>query len=265
MTELPTALRHLIDELATDDPAILEPAVEQMRAELGNLEGADYRRAVEALCSLFYADVADRPDLEPSADRATDVLVDQGAKVVSILLAQMEGSDMKSHFYLARILGQIGHDALVKLQDYLAEAEDPYSLSFALYALGKLTTPEVVHALPEVLGCLIHPDKEVRDSAARTVGKIAEAVPPEALSAEMREQMFDALLRSSHYHQAPVRAKSFRSLGKMVRAGLLDATQTDKLRHVLRGALGEGDSEEHTWDQAFIVRREAKDALRAIT
>ncbi len=264
MTEESTVLSHLIEELATDDPAILGPAVERMRPELDTLEGANYRRAVEALCSLFYADVADRPELEPPADLATDVLAEQGGKVVSILLAQMEGSDMKSHFYLARILGRIGHDALVKLEEYLSTAEDPYSLSFALYALGKLTTPEVVRALPEVLGCLMHPDKEVRDSAARTAGKIAETVPPEALTVEMREQMFEALLRSSHYHQAPVRAKSFKSLGKMARAGLLDTTQTDALRHVLRGALGEGDSEEHTWDQAFIVRHEAKEALRAI-
>jgi HEAT repeat protein len=264
MTEKPNVLDQLIDELTVGEPAALESAVEKMRSELGKLDGADYRRAIEALSSLFYVDTADRPDLESPVDRATEVLAEEGAKVVSILLAQMEGSDIKSHLYLARILGRIGCDALPKLRDYLATAEDPYSQSFALYALGKLTCPELAYALPEVLGCLIHPDKEVRDSAARTLGKIAEVVPAEGLTEEMRGQMFEALLRASRYHQAPVRAKSFRSLGKMVRAGLLIPAQTKKLKRALDGSLGEGDSTDHTWDKAFIVRREAKEALRAI-
>jgi HEAT repeat protein len=252
-------LEKLALELSNSDAALVEGALRRLGSRLGRLEGSQYRRVVELVCSLFYVDTADRPDLEEALDRATKLLAGQGVRVVPHLLRQMEGSDIKSHTYLARTLGRIGPDALSALRNLLATAEDPYSRAFALYALGKMACPEVVRALPEVLGGLMHPDKEVRDSAARTLGKIATVAPPKRLTPRRRREMFEALMRALGDFQPAVRAKAMRSLGKMALAGIMNRDQKKMFLAAARNALGE--SQEYAWDNAYIVRREAREAL----
>jgi HEAT repeat protein len=255
-------LSRISEDLADPEASTVDRAVEGLRAQLPVMGEADYRRAIEALCSLFYVDTADRPDLEGPIERATALLAEQGERVVPLLLTQMQGSDIKSHIFLARTLGRMGIPALAPLRDLLATAEDAYSRAFALYALGKMTCPEVVRALPDVLGGLMHPDKEVRDTAARTIGKIAQSSPPGEITPRRRAEMFEALMRASRDAQAPVRAKAMRSLGKMARAGLLDGDQRNTVAGAARAALGK--SETFEWDQAFIVRREAHETLGAV-
>jgi HEAT repeat protein len=252
-------MERLARELADPRPVVVERALARLGSRLGRLQAGEYRRAVELACSLFYVDTGDRPDLEPALDRATRLLARQGARVVPHLLRQMEGSDIKSHTHLARTLGRMGPQAVPPLRHLLATAEDPYSRAFALYALGKMTCPEVVRALPEVLGGMMHPDKEVRDSAARTLGKIAGTVPPRKLTARRRREMFETLVRALGDYQPAVRAKAMRSLGKMAAAGLLNRAQIKMFRSAALNALGE--SEEYSWDNAYIVRREAREAL----
>ena len=248
-------------DLAAVDPATVEAAVARIESLLSSVEPEEYRLAVDALCSLFYIDIADKPELDDALNRTADLLASQGARVVPLLLQQMEASDIKSHLYLARALGRIGADALPRLRDTLATAEDPYTRSFVMYAIGKMSCPDVAVAIPEVLGGLMHPDKEVRDTAARTLGRIATTVPAAELPPRQRVVMFEALASAVRDPQAPVRAKAMRSLGKMAAAGLLDDAQTEMLAVAARAALGETD--EHVWDSAFIVRREAQEALAA--
>jgi HEAT repeat protein len=255
-------LEALAADLSDSDAAVVERAIHRLRVHLHRLEEPDYRRAVEAICSLFYVDTADRPDLEEALDRAAALVAEQGAKVVPILIAQMQGSDLKSHLHLAVALGRIGRDALKPIRNLLATAEDPYSRSFALYALGKMACPEVIQAIPEVLGGLTHPDKEVRDSAARTLGKIVRLAAARRLTPRRRRDIFEGLLRAAGDPQPAVRAKAMRSLGKMAGAGLLNRPQKRTLAETARGALGE--FEEGGWDHAFIVRKEAKETLERL-
>jgi len=253
-------LDRLAGDLAHGDAAVVQRAVGRLGARLGRMRNVDYRRAVEALCSLFYVDIADRPDLEAALERVMKLLTAQRARVVPLLLSQMRSSDIKSHLYLARTLGRIGRDALPRLRDLLAKSEDPYARAFALYAIGKMTGADVVRVLPEVLGGLMHPDKEVRDSAARTIGRIVATVPARRLPRGRRREIFDVLLRTSRDLEPPVRAKAIRSLGKMAAAGLLDSPQREVLAAAARSILGE--TEDFTWDNAYIVRREARETLQ---
>jgi HEAT repeat protein len=262
-SRIPEEIGALIDRLSNHHYKAVEEAVDGLSARLGGLEGDEFRHAAEALCSLFYVDTSERPDLEPAVERAAQVLAIEGGRIVPLLIAQMHGSDIKSHLLLARTLGLIGRDAVPRLRDLLATAEDPYARAFALYALGKISCPEAADALPEVLAGLMHPDKEVRDSAARTLGKIARNVPSETLTPRRRREMFEALLRATRDPQAAVRAKAYRSLGKMALVGLLDDGQTQALVAAARAATGE--TEHYVWDAAFIVRHEAKEALRTVS
>ena len=250
---------RLAADLARDDAAVVLRAVGRLGTRLPRLRNDGYRRAVEALCSLFYVDLADRPDLNAALERAMALLAAQKGRVVPLLLSQMRSSDIKSHLYLARTLGRIGRAALPGLRRLLATSKDPYARTFALYAVGKMAGAEVVGALPDVLGGLSHPDKEVRDTAARTIGTIVARAPAGRIPPRRRKEICEALLRTARDLEPPVRAKAIRSLGKMAAAGLLDGSQRAAAKAVARAVLGE--TEDFCWDNAYIVRREAREAL----
>jgi hypothetical protein len=237
---------------------VIAEGLEYLRTRMASLPEAEFREAVEEVCSLFYVDTADRPDLQPLLDRAVGILAAQKLRVVGQLLELMRGSDIKSHLYLARTLAYVGQPALPALRRVIA-TDDPYSRSFALFAVGKVLDPAVREALPEVIGSLMHPDKEVRDSAARALGKIAEAVPATQLAEDRRAEIFEVLFRTLSDAQPAVRAKAVRSLGKLVRAAYLDPAQEERVRLAVLRILGRDEANE--WDRAFIVRREAEHAL----
>jgi HEAT repeat protein len=253
------SLSTALHSLQSERPDVIGEGLEHLSACMGSLAEVDFRRAVEELCALFYVDTADRPDLEPLLDRAVGVLAAEGPRVVAQLLELMKGSDIKSHLYLARTLGAIGRPALPALRRVIA-TEDPYSRSFALFAVGKIHDAAVREALPEVVGSVMHPDKEVRDSAARTLGKIAEVLPAGELAADRRTEIFDVLFRALSDAQPAVRAKAVRSLGKLARFGYLQAAQGERVRLAVLRILGRDEA--HEWDRAFIVRREAEETLR---
>jgi HEAT repeat protein len=256
-------LDALLSKLQAADAEEIVTAIQRLRELLPSLAPADLRRSVEALCGLFYIDLYDRPDLQLALDAAEMALVRAGEPVIPILIRQMEGSDIKSHFHLARVLGRIGAASLPHLRRLVATAEDAYSRSFALFAIGKIKEPIVHEALTEVVGALMHPDKEVRDSAARTLGKIVEAVPRAILTDRRRREIYEALARAIVDTQPAVRAKAVRSIGKMALHGYLDEEMRLQARARIQAILTRG--EETDWDHAFIVRREAQETLAHLT
>jgi len=251
-----------ITALGSESGAEIDDGVRYLRERLSQLSEAELRSATEALCSLFYVDTQDRPDLEPSLDLAVDALVSVGPRIVPQLVEAMQGADLKSHFYLARTLAAIGRPAIATLRRLIATENDPYSCSFALFALGKIRSPDASEALPEVIASLAHADREVRDSAARALGKLAEHVPVTLVAELRRDAMFDALFRALADVQPAVRAKAVRSLGKMARSGYLSPDQLRRARGAALRILGRDEA--HEWDRAYIVRHQAAEALRHI-
>jgi HEAT repeat protein len=260
VTMLDEDFRSAIESLRSTRVEEIERAIDHLREHLGTLPEEQFRAAVEAMSSLFFVDTYDRPDLESALDRVVEALASAGQKVVHLLLEFMRGSDIKSHLYLATTIGLIGNPALPALRLFVATEEDPYSRSCALFALGKIRDPEVRQALPEMVGSLMHPDKEVRDSAARALGKVVETVPADLLTERRRTEIFEVLFRALADPQPVVRSKCIRSLGKMVRAAYLTTAQEGQVDHAARSILGEDDL--HEWDRAYIVRCEATEALR---
>lgn len=258
MSEL--ALDAALKALTTEDRRQIEAGLEFFEGRLAGLPDTGFHAAVERLFELFLIDTLDHPELEPLHERAVLVLAQGGTRVIPHLIEEMENSDLKSHLHLAQVLGRIGMPAVPRLRDLAATAEDPYTRVFALFALGKVADPAVAVALPEAIGSLIHPDKEVRDSAARALGKLAEIIPAAAVSAERRAEMFGGLFRALSDLHSAVRAKAMRSLGKMAAAGYLTADQTAQLEKAALRLLGE--DEDYDWDRAFTVRRQAEEALK---
>ena len=227
-----------------------------LRDCLTGLDEANFRKAVEALCTLFFIDHFDLPNLARTVDDAVELLASQGGRVVSLILEFMRGSDLKSHFHLAQTLGKIGEASIPTLRLFLSTESDPYCRVFALYAIGKIRHPAVDATLPEVVGALMHPDKEVRDSAARTLGKIAEVVPAQSLTERRRREIYEVLFRALGDVSPGVRAKAIRSLGKLARSGYLTEEQRNKVLTAAKAILG--DQDRYEWDHAYIVRFEAQ-------
>lgn len=257
------SLDEILSHLQSSDADAIAGTVRRVREVIPSLDGASLRRAIEALCGLFYIDLYDRADLQPAVDAAEEAIASTGEPAIPILIRLLEGSDIKCHVHLANVLGRIGEPTISHLRRMIATSEDPDGRAFALYALGKVQTEAVHAALPETVGSLMHPDKEVRDSAARTLGKIVEKVPPAGLSERRRIEVYEALARTIGDVQPAVRAKAVRSLGKMALHGYLDESQRSDLRTRLVALLTRGEGVD--WDRAYIVRREAHETLAHLT
>ena len=85
-------------------------------------------------------------------------------------------------------------------------------------------------------------------------------VPADEIGADRRNEIVEALFRTLADFQPAVRAKAVRSLGKMLRGGYLTSDQAQRLSTAVLRILGRDAAYE--WDRAYIVRREAEEALR---
>jgi HEAT repeat protein len=256
------AVTSLLELLRSARREEVEVGVRGLARRLAGMPDAELGAATEALCGLFFVDTHDRPDLEPVLDEVVAALAACGERVVPHLLEATAGSDVKSHIHLALTLSRIGSPALGPLRATASGAADPNARAFALYAIGKVRDPASAEALPEVLAALADPDKEVRDSAARALGKIAEVVPAARVAPDRRTDVFEGLWRALADPVAPVRAKAIRSLGKLARFGYLTKEQAERVGHAARRLLGR--DEQFEWDHAYIVRVEAAETLKYV-
>jgi HEAT repeat protein len=140
-----------------------------------------------------------------------------------------------------------------------AWSTDPTLRAFLLYALGKIKSPKILQAAPLALEAAHSPDLELRDTATRTLGKLVESIPPAQMSRQLKQQFLDCLYANLSDSNTSVRAKAIRSLGKLARYGHLTDTERGQLKAACHQILGV--DEDHDWDRAFIIRKEAEEAL----
>lgn len=246
--------------LASADPAQVRRGLERARAELAQVPAGQARPLFEAVASLFYIDPLDRPDLVPVLDEAVSLVVVFGDWVIPLLLERLNASDVKAHMATAHALGRLGAGAIAPLCAGYAATDDPARRAFILYALSKIKSPRILAACPLAIEAARSPDRELRDTGTRALGKFAETIPPSDLPPETRDA-FVARLRQNLADADPaIRAKAVRSLGKLVRHRHLPAEENERLRATLE--LLAGKDARFEWDRAYIVRREAEEALR---
>lgn len=255
-------MKQLLQKLRSEDRIQIQKGLEGLADRFPSMDGSDFEEAVHAVVSLFYVDPMDHPELLPVLEQAEALLADQRARVIPVILKSLGESDLKVHFHLAAVLGRMGYAAVAPLLAAYGETEETYTRIFTLYALGKVKDSKVIEALPVFFAALEDPNPEVRDTAARALGKLVEHVNPEAVAERTRGEMFDRLLARASDRFSGVRSKAIRSLGKMARFGLLGEEQRGRLARLLARALGEGEAE--NWDVAYIVRAEAEKAKRYV-
>jgi HEAT repeat protein len=208
---------------------------------------------------VFYIDPIDHPELLSVIEQAERILADRREKAIPIILRALEESDFKIHFRLASSLAKMGHAAVAPLLSAYAEAGDDYRRVFILYALGKVNDSKVLDAVPVLFQALDDPNPEVRDTAARALGKLCDHLNPEHLDGAFRRECFERLFGKASDRFAGVRSKAIRSLAKMAKARLITEEERSRLLRLLSRTLGQDEA--GNWDVAYIVRAEAEKAL----
>jgi hypothetical protein len=248
--------------LASAKPEEIRKGLELVRNEIARIGLNEARPLFEMISTLFYIDPFDRPDLVPILDEATSLMASFAMWVIPVLVEQLDAGDLKAQMAAAQSLGRIGDDAIKPLMAAYTSSAEPSRRAFVLYALGKIKSAQIVQAAHLALEAVQSPDRELRDTATRVIGKFAERIPASHLSEEVRLSFIEKLQHNLADPNPGIRAKAVRSLGKLARFGHLITGERATLKATCLLILGEDENFE--WDQAYVVRKEAKEALNYV-
>lgn len=246
--------------LSSHDPADLLRGLALVKAEAAGADPQDCERLCEVVLPIFYIDPLDHPEHIPAIEEAIMVVAGLGEVVIPPLIQNLEMGDVKAQMAIASALGWMGAKAIDPLlAEYASTCPDPACKAFLLYALGKIKAPEIVKAAPLAVEAARSTDLELRDTATRALGKFVESIPAGRLPEEVRVAALAALLHNLSDYSPGVRAKAVRSLGKFAKYGHLTQRERWELAVRLRRILGQ--DEQFEWDRAYVVRKEAQEAL----
>jgi len=246
--------------LASTDPAELHRGLAIVSAATRGAEPGDAQQLCELVLPIFYIDPLDHPEHVPVIEEAIKTTADLGDTVIPTLIQNLEAGDVKAQMAIAQALGWMGAKAIMPLIDeYGSACPDPSCRAFLLYALGKIKSAEIVKAAPLAIEAARSPDLELRDTATRAIGKFIESIPGGSLPEDIRAGFLRELQRNLADASPGVRSKAVRSLGKMAKYGHLSAMERAQLKTTLTRILGE--DEHFEWDRAYVVRKEAREAL----
>jgi HEAT repeat protein len=245
--------------LASTEPDEILEGLELVRAQIPAAGEAESRRLFEMVFPLFYIDPLDLPGHVPVLEEAIAVVAGFGKDVIPDLIQSLGAGDVKAQMAIAQALGRMGKDAVAPLIAQYEGCPEPGCGAFVLYALGKIKSPQILTAVRVALDAAGSSDLELRDSATRAIGKFAESIPAGGLSEAPRAGLVAVLQHNLADSSPGVRAKAVRSLGKLARYGHLTASEREQLKVTFQRILGEDEA--FDWDRAYVVRKEAKEAL----
>jgi HEAT repeat protein len=248
--------------LASTEPDEILEGLELVKTQIPAAGEAESRRLLDMVMPLFYIDPLDLPGHVPVLEEAIAVVGGFGKEIIPVLIQSLEAGDVKAQLAIAQALGRMGMDAIAPLIAQYESCPAPGCGAFVLYALGKIKSSQILDAAPVALDAAGSADLELRDSATRAIGKFAESVPAGGFSEELRQRLFEVLQRNLADFSPGIRAKAVRSLGKLARYGHLTASEREQLRVTFRRILGEDET--FDWDRAYVVRKEAKEALEYV-
>jgi len=250
-------IQTLLASTRLDD---LRKGLELAELEIAKVGSRDAKPILDLISPLFYIDALDHPELLPILNDSVSLAARLGPPVIPALIESLHAGDFKAEWAVAHVLGRIGADAIQPMMMAYASATDPTLRAFILYAMGKIKSPKIAQAAAMALEAAQSPNLELRDTATRVLGKLAEAIPPESLAGELKALFLERLYGNLADRNTGVRAKAIRSLGKLALHRHLAVPDRAKLKSICQNILGTDESGE--WDRAFVVRREAAEALR---
>ena len=245
--------------LASHDPKSLEEGLTLAQEEIAKVGSSEAAPLFEMVSALFYIDTLDHPELVPVLNKAITLMAGFGAWVIPVLIERLDAGDMKAQWAVAHVLGRFGADAIQPLMSAYISTADMTMRAFILYALGKIKSPKIVQAMGVALDASQSSNNELRDTATRALGKFVESIPKDQFPVDLRRKCIEYLNTNLSDTNVTVRAKAIRSMGKMAKGGHLSEAERTRLRSVCRNISGTDVA--GNWDPAYIVRKEAEEAL----
>jgi HEAT repeat protein len=253
--------RTIATLLASTKPEDLRQGLELVREEIARVGCDEAKPLFELVASTFYIDPLDYPELVPLLDEALSLAVGFGECVIPSLIEKLDAGDVKAQMAAAHALGRIGADAIEPLMEEYQTKTDPGQRVFILYALSKIKSPKIIRVLPLTLESAGSSNLELRDTATRALGKFVESISPSELSEELGQNIMKKLRENLADPNPGIRAKAVRSLGKLAKFGHLSPEEREKLKTTFDLILGKENFE---WDRAYIVRKQAEEALNYV-
>jgi HEAT repeat protein len=216
-----------------------------------------------ALISLFYLDPTDKPEMRTVIDSAVDAIVSLGPDAIDVLIEDLTDADLKANLLISRALAHMGKPASSALIDKFKHSHDPIQRTFALFAMSKMDDPALIEVFPEIIATLDDNHAELRDTAARSIGKIVETFGCSEMSPADIQLAFNKLMLKVADTHPGTRSKAIRSIGKMAKTQCLSDQQKSSAISSMEAILGLDG--QHNWDRAFNVRREAEEAYYNLT
>ncbi len=247
------------DLLNSSDSDKIHQGLVLIREGLPTISEDDAHSLFEMVSALFYIDLLDHPEHAYVLDEAVSLVADFGEFVVPILLNNLDAGDMKAQLTIGHAFGRVGEPALEPLLESFKCEESDECRIFLVYAMGKIHSPRVIEAFEQVLTAAKSENLELRDTAIRALGSFVELIEPQDLQADYKKDMLDAIRVNLGDSSAGVRSKAIRSYGKLARYGHLDNEERQKCKETCELLLGVDD--QYDWDRAYIVRKEAQEAL----
>ena len=251
---------QIIQTLDTRSVESVTSALDQIKA-ITDLTTDEKLCLTEALSDVFaHAHHTDSTSMPKQAVRLGKRIAKFGPEMIPLIFKHLIEADSETAVYVGKALARNGEAGLDFLLPKLSEHRDrDHDLINLIQALSYFKISEATKAVPFILSIAHHVNHQVTSGALYTVGRLAQNLPASAFSDELRSFIFSSCFRFLSHAQGLVRKNAARTLGKMLRKGLLS---DENERKVYKGFLSiTGRDDHHNWDRAFIVRREAEDFL----
>lgn len=254
-------IQTIFELMKSEDPAEVRKAVAKISGMIDDIEPGLVPDVVEVLTSLFYIDLGDKPDWVTVVEDTVSVIASFGEGAVPTLVWLLGESDYKANLMMARALGRIGPPAYGHLKDLFYNPPTPWHRSLSMFALAKMHEAALMEIFPDTVTALDDSDREIRDTAARTIGRILDSFQPGQIPQDLANHAFERLLFRFRDSSAVVRSKAVRSIGKMARNGYLDHDMLAAAIIAVNKLLGIGEDDP---DPFYLVRKEAENTKHAL-
>jgi ferredoxin--NADP+ reductase len=248
-------IENIINKIELETEDAIAQALDQITT-LGELSDSEIIALTEGLTNLFYQDHGGMTRMIALAIRAEKQIVRFGPATLPVLIGELVNADAESSAHLGRAIALNGADAVDPvLAAWNANRSNDLGLINLCQALAYFRVTDVLRALPEIMVAAKSANYHLRSVALDTMGKLALRLDGALIDENIRLKMFDnafGLLSDTH---SLVRMHAARSLGKMLKKGILTDEEKGKLSKAYNAILGKSDDD---WDDAYIVRHEAK-------
>lgn len=249
----------IINKLKTESEESISQALDQIE-RLTELTDKEKIRLSPSLTQLFYRDQVGMAEMITLANRAEKQVTRFGTIVLPFLIKELVNADAESCAHLGRAIALNSTKAVAPLLDaWDSNRDDRYALVNLTQALAYFRVPEILKALPEILVAAKSENHQLRSNALDAMGKMAIRIDTGLFNEKLRLKMFDTAFENLSDSRSLVRMNAARALGKMLEREFLTTEQKKKLRKAYNVILGQ--EEDYAWDDAYIVRHEAKHYL----